>query len=50
MEQSPWEADSSLSSPSFMEPEGTVSCSQEPANGPYPELDKSNLRPPNLFP
>jgi len=27
-----------------MEPEGSLSCSQEPATGPYPEPDASNPR------
>jgi hypothetical protein len=27
----------------FMEPEGSLSCSQEPSTGPYPEPDQSNL-------
>jgi hypothetical protein len=29
-----------------MEPEGSLPCSQQPATGPYPESDKSNLHPP----
>jgi hypothetical protein len=28
--------------PASMEPEGSLSCSQEPSTGPYPEPDKSN--------
>jgi hypothetical protein len=33
-----------------MEPEGSFPCSQEPATGPYPELNASDLHPPTLFP
>jgi len=32
-----------------MESEGSLSCSQEPASGPYPEPDESSSHPPNLF-
>jgi hypothetical protein len=32
-----------------MEPEDSLSCSQEPAIGPYPEPDESNPHPPKLF-
>jgi hypothetical protein len=36
-----------------MEPESPLLCSQEPATGPYPELDESNphsrLFPENTF-
>jgi hypothetical protein len=32
-----------------MEAEGSLSCSQEPATGPYPEPDESNPHIPNLF-
>jgi hypothetical protein len=28
-----------------MEPEGSLSCSQESASGPYPEPNESNLHP-----
>jgi hypothetical protein len=30
-------------SAAFLEPEGSSPCSQEPATGPYPELDKSKV-------
>jgi hypothetical protein len=33
-----------------MEPERSLSFSQEPATGPYPEPDESNLHPPTTFP
>jgi hypothetical protein len=33
-----------------MEPEGSLSCSQEPATVPYPEPDESNSHPPTVFP
>jgi hypothetical protein len=32
-----------------MEPEGLLSCSQEPAIDPYPEPDESSSHPPILF-
>jgi len=32
-----------------MEPEGSLSCLQEPATGPYPDLDESTLRSTTLF-
>jgi hypothetical protein len=32
-----------------MEPEGSLSCSQEPSTGPYPEPDKSNPYHPILI-
>jgi hypothetical protein len=35
--------------PHFMEPEGSLSCSQKPATGPYPKPDKSGLRTSILF-
>jgi hypothetical protein len=31
-----------------MEPEGSLSCSQEPFNGPYPEPDQSSQYHPIL--
>jgi hypothetical protein len=54
MEQSPsWEAKSlsySRNPPSFMEPQGSLPCSQKPATGPYPEADETNPHPPiNIF-
>jgi hypothetical protein len=41
----------SRNSPHFMEPESSLSHSQQPANCPYPEPDRSNpcLPPPNHF-
>jgi hypothetical protein len=33
-----------------MKTEGSLSCSQEPATGPYSEPDESNAHPPTLFP
>jgi hypothetical protein len=33
-----------------MEPEGSLPCSQEPANSPYPEPNESNPHPQTLFP
>jgi hypothetical protein len=32
----------SRTSPHFMEPEGSLSCSQEPSTGPYPQPDRSS--------
>jgi hypothetical protein len=32
-----------------MEPEGSLSCSQEPSTGPYPEPDQSSPYHPILF-
>jgi hypothetical protein len=32
-----------------MESEGSLPCSQEPATGPYPEPDESNLQSRTLF-
>jgi hypothetical protein len=34
----------------FMEPEGSLPYSQEPATGPYPEPDVSGLHLPIVFP
>jgi hypothetical protein len=33
-----------------MEPEGSLSCSQEPTTCPYPEPNESNPHPQTLFP
>jgi hypothetical protein len=38
----------SRTSQHFMEPEGSLLCSQEPSTGPYPEPDQSNLYHPIL--
>jgi hypothetical protein len=32
-----------------MEPESSLPCSEEPANGPYPEPDESIPQPPTLL-
>jgi hypothetical protein len=32
----------------FMEPEGSLPCSQDPSTGPYPEPDRSSPYHPNL--
>jgi hypothetical protein len=32
-----------------MEPEGSLPCSKEPSNGPYPEPDESSPYHTNLF-
>jgi hypothetical protein len=32
-----------------MEPEGLLSCSQEPSTGPYPELDQSSTYHPIIY-
>jgi hypothetical protein len=32
-----------------METEGSLPCSQESTNGPYPQPDESNPQLPNLF-
>jgi len=34
----------------FMEPEGSLPCSQQPATGPFPEQDESSPHPPTEFP
>jgi len=53
MEQGPsWEANShsdNHENPPSMEHEVSLSCSQKPATGPYPEQDASNVQFPNLF-
>jgi hypothetical protein len=53
VEQSPREAkshsDSQEMSLLFMKPEGSLSCWQEPASGPYPEPDESSPYIPMLF-
>jgi hypothetical protein len=36
--------------PAFMEPEGSLSCSQDLATGPYPEPDASSTKFPTLLP
>jgi hypothetical protein len=46
LESLSWSANSS----SFMEPEGSLPCSQEPATGAYPEPDESSAYPLTLFP
>jgi hypothetical protein len=35
--------------PAFMESEGSLSYSQQPISGPYPEPDASNPQIPTLF-
>jgi len=37
----------SRNSPHFMEPEGSLPHTQEPATRPYPEPDQSSLYPPH---
>jgi hypothetical protein len=39
----------SRTSQHFMEPEGSLSCSQEPSTGPYPEPEQSNPYHPSYF-
>jgi len=36
--------------PAFIEPEGSLPCSQEPANGHYPDPDASSPHLLTLFP
>jgi len=36
--------------PPFMEPEGSLQCSQQPTTGPCSEPDESSPDPPTLFP
>jgi hypothetical protein len=38
-----------INSPPFMKPEGSLPCSQEPANGPHPTPDELSLRYPVFF-
>jgi hypothetical protein len=38
----------SRTSQDFMEPEGSLPCSQQPSTGPYPELDRSSPKHPIL--
>jgi hypothetical protein len=40
---------STSESPTSVEPEVSLPCSQEPASGPYSELDESSLQLPILF-
>jgi len=47
-----WEVDSHSASqkiPSFMEPKGSLLCSQEPTTSPYPEPDELSQNLPLLF-
>jgi hypothetical protein len=44
------EPEGSWSFPPFMKPEGSLLCSQEPAPGPYHEPDESNPHPQTRFP
>jgi hypothetical protein len=54
MELSPsWEATSRSPtqrvSQHFMEPAGSLSCSQKSSSGPYPKPDQSSIQHPTLF-
>jgi hypothetical protein len=39
----------SRTSQHFMEPKGSLPCSQEPSTGPYPDRDQSNTYYPILY-
>jgi hypothetical protein len=36
--------------PTFIKPESSLPCSQQPATGPYPKSDESNPHLPTIFP